>query len=265
MDILNKNSADQMILGNCDSCEGLVRIPVNANPNATVKCPRCGETFMLGALLDQLAPAVEFVDPPKKRSWFAGKEPAPEPVSIMDLNSTQPVTRKPGEKFAVSPILSKGAKRKKRRRRSSQRAQTPLSIPKTGKQGVSHNNGEVDIASDVEPSVMIAERITEACKESTAASATPETVRRRQTQLPRTKSSRSGLEMTKVILGAMLAIPVAQMLIWWFAGTDPLGVGPVVGKVAPFIVPTEFREETESDLDKIFDNDFSSDKGEASE
>jgi len=216
---------------------------------------------MLGALLDQLAPAVEFVDPPKKRSWFAGKDPAPKPVSIIDLNSTQPATRKPGEKFAVSPILSKGAKRKKRRRRSSKNAQIPSSPPNTGKQVVGHNNGEVDIATDVEPSVMIAERITEARKESTAAPATPKTVRR-----PRSNSSRSGgLEMTKIILGAILAIPVAQMLVWWFAGTDPMGVGPAVGNVAPFIVPAEFRGEDESDLDKIFDQDVTSDKSETSE
>ena len=59
----------------------------------------------------------------------------------------------------------------------------------------------------------------------------------------------------------MLAIPVAQMLIWWFAGTDPLGLGPKIGSFAPFVVPVEFRQEAENEFDKIFDEDVTSDNG----
>ena len=120
MDPTDKTSADQMIAGNCESCEGLIRIPVNANPNATVMCPRCHESFCLGDVLNKIAPVVEFVDAPERKAiQIAECDKKINFAPVIDIALPQPETRQRGDKFAVSPILSKGAKRKKRRRSSS--------------------------------------------------------------------------------------------------------------------------------------------------
>jgi hypothetical protein len=43
-------------------------------------------------------------------------------------------------------------------------------------------------------------------------------------------------------MGALLALPVAQLIIWWGLGSDPVKIGPPVATLVPFIVPEQFRE-----------------------
>jgi hypothetical protein len=45
-----------------------------------------------------------------------------------------------------------------------------------------------------------------------------------------------------VILGALLALPVAQLIIWWVLSVDPLQLAPAVAKVVPFAVPAKVLE-----------------------
>lgn len=65
-------------------------------------------------------------------------------------------------------------------------------------------------------------------------------VARRASQRQRTvgkSKTKEWVEIAKVILGALLALPVAQLIIWWVLAVDPLQLAPSVAKVVPFAVP----------------------------
>ncbi len=52
-------------------------------------------------------------------------------------------------------------------------------------------------------------------------------------------------EITKVVGGALLAVPAAQMILWWCVPyawkRDLLGIGPAVSRVVPWVVPAKFQ------------------------
>ncbi len=52
------------------------------------------------------------------------------------------------------------------------------------------------------------------------------------------------IEIAKVVAGGLLALPLAQLILWWLPGKwqrDPLQIGPSVGRVVPWVVPENFR------------------------
>ena len=65
---------------------------------------------------------------------------------------------------------------------------------------------------------------------------------RRSTSRSRSSRNRkSGTEVIKVIIGGLLAIPIAYMLVIWVFRQDPINIGPKIGNAIPFLVPAEFR------------------------
>lgn len=48
-------------------------------------------------------------------------------------------------------------------------------------------------------------------------------------------------EWLKVVLGAVLAIPIAQLILWWVFAADPLHLAASVSRVAPALVPPALR------------------------
>jgi hypothetical protein len=61
---------------------------------------------------------------------------------------------------------------------------------------------------------------------------------------PKKKSKNPMFEMVKVILGGLIALPLAQLILWWAVpgGRDPVNIGPSISKLAPFIVPEKFHD-----------------------
>ena len=55
--------------------------------------------------------------------------------------------------------------------------------------------------------------------------------------------------MVKVILGGILAIPIAYLIVLWVFKQDPLSVGPKVGNIAPFMVPAALRDSEPEEAD----------------
>ena len=49
------------------------------------------------------------------------------------------------------------------------------------------------------------------------------------------------MEIIKIAIGGLLAFPIAYLMVLWFFGQDPLQIGPVIGNIAPFVVPAELR------------------------
>ena len=54
-----------------------------------------------------------------------------------------------------------------------------------------------------------------------------------------------------VVLGGLMSLPVAQLMIWWILGSDPLGFAPEVSKVVPFVVPSDLREAEPAETDSV--------------
>jgi hypothetical protein len=52
-------------------------------------------------------------------------------------------------------------------------------------------------------------------------------------------------EITKIVGGALLAVPAAQIILWWCVPyawkRDLLGIGPAVSRVVPWVVPAKFQ------------------------
>ncbi len=59
-------------------------------------------------------------------------------------------------------------------------------------------------------------------------------------------------EMAKIIGGAILAVPAAQIILWWFVPydwkRDLLGIGPSMSRVVPWIVPQKFRDSFDEEI-----------------
>ncbi len=59
------------------------------------------------------------------------------------------------------------------------------------------------------------------------------------------RQKNSTVEVLKIVAGGLLAIPAAQLILWWFVPSDwkrdLLGIGPAVSRVVPWIVPQKFR------------------------
>ena len=111
------------------------------------------------------------------------------------------------EKLTVPDVLKNGAKRRKRVHREPQ---TELTI------------GEAVEDSQAEPAI--------------------EKPRIRSRHRSISRKNRKLIEVAKIVMGALLALPVAQLIIWWGLGSDPIQIGPSVGKAAPFLVPQKLRE-----------------------
>jgi hypothetical protein len=65
--------------------------------------------------------------------------------------------------------------------------------------------------------------------------------RRRRSRKPKTKFTRG--DFVKVILGALFAFPVAQLILWWGFHKDPFKLGKPVAQAIPLLVPRELRGE----------------------
>jgi len=61
----------------------------------------------------------------------------------------------------------------------------------------------------------------------------------------RPKKKKSFLRpLISCLLAGVMAIPLAQIVLWWLPGSwsrDPLGLGPAVGKYAPWAIPEKFH------------------------
>ena len=57
----------------------------------------------------------------------------------------------------------------------------------------------------------------------------------------------SKLEYIMIGIGMLLAIPMLHLVMWWFAGVDPLGLAKPTSYVVPFIVPNELQAKVGTD------------------
>jgi hypothetical protein len=85
----------------------------------------------------------------------------------------------------------------------------------------------------------------------------PERTESYRAEASRGAQKKPGWELFKIVAGALLALPLAQLILWWLPGTwqrDPFRLGPATGRVLPWIVPSNYRNDGSS---AAFDGDES--------
>lgn len=237
------------VIGNCPSCDGLVRVPMDAQLESLVRCPHCKGTFAISAVLEQI-PELEIVENAKPE----------KPVPLVDrvlLNENESDRKK----FVVPTQLIKGAKRHRGRRNRGVNVETlqprprPSYIVKSDENSVQDPNDEnnssfaVTIEPDKTMEVSGASRSHRSSSHSGSSGRPMQKVRvhssqrhRRLKPIPRSAT----VEAFKIAFGGLLAFPIAYLILLWGIGQDPLSIAPALGRTMPFIVPKSMRPKTEA-------------------
>lgn len=212
MDNLNQASPDSSILGNCLSCQGLVRVPVKSSADSKVRCPHCSNEYRLSEILDESVPALEIIDDAQQPVAIAPVIEAPEPFQK--------------EVFVVPPQLIDGAKRKRRKRKDQ-----------------SEGDSDSRRAAASRPS----SREERRSRKRSRSNSKPESRSRGQKRT--SKSPRNpAIEFIKVVVGGLMAIPIAYAIVLWAFNKDPLNVGPQISEYVPIVIPADFQVDPKSDL-----------------
>lgn len=251
-----------------------MRIPLAADPNSTVRCPRCQETFSLQVILEKAAPPLEVVD-----------QPVVVTPDTPDLPEVEVGTYDPDSgRFEVPSIIQHNTKFKKRRRKEKEKHPRHDETWKKRSEVLAEKlNAELDDQLvGVDPATQIVESqspvdsfsgpaISTETGQTQSGKGKPQSDsgsrreqeyerRRRKASSAKKKQTRSDsaapakrskskqpsptFEFVKIVVGALLALPVAQLMIWWVVQSDPLGIGPEVSRTVPFVVPEKFRDQT---------------------
>jgi len=63
------------------------------------------------------------------------------------------------------------------------------------------------------------------------------------------------IEAIKILVGGLLAAPIAYLLLMWVFSRDPLGLVPTLNAVAPAIVPDKLNVSDQDDLPPSVNDD----------
>ncbi len=69
--------------------------------------------------------------------------------------------------------------------------------------------------------------------------------KRRRSKKRKSYEPATGSEIIKIIFGGILALPIAQLILWWGFQQDPLQLAEPVSKVIPLIVPPKMQAKPE--------------------
>jgi|GEM_PF-1153906 len=200
------------IITTCPDCGAFVKLPACVNIEAMVQCPTCNDRYPVRALLPDLIPELIVVRGDGELS------PKPDMVQVgatETANQLELVASVPSL-LEVPDILRNGSRRRRR---------------KSGKPGVESPNSE---ATRLRRSDADRKQKRKSQRNRTSHAWAEESKRSVKPRVP-------AVEFAKVVMGALLALPVAQIIIWWMIGLDPLHVAPTVSRIAPFIVPAKLR------------------------
>ena len=214
MDTPSQASPDSSILGNCLSCEGLVRVPVTSAADSKVRCPHCSKEYRLNEILDDSVPVLEIVE--------ETSEPFSAPLELEEPTVIQQ------DVFVVPPQLAEGARRRRKRRSGSE-----------------HSDGSSD--SRRQNGGRGASREDKRSRKRSRSERNSQHSLRGQTRTSRTVKN-PAIEFVKVVAGGLLAIPIAYAIVLWAFNKDPLNVGPKISEYVPVVIPADFQLDLKSGL-----------------
>ena len=260
-----------MILGNCISCNGLMRVPVTTDVSNVACCPHCNGRFPVQQLIASAIPAAEIIQGEVAEDYTPVVDRVREPV---DENAV-----KPRVKFEVPKQIYNGAKHRRRRRRSRgsderkeqalkeversnparpkiKVASVPVATTQSAPEAGSADGkvvGEVPRESSRSRSSSSSESSSSDSRSSRSRSRSRSSTRR-----PEEEEADSAIEWLKIGVGGFIAFPLAYLGLMWIAGLDPFGIAPTIHKVVPFVVPSRFTDDDTlpefDDLDSELDD-----------
>ncbi len=273
-----------MILGNCISCNGLMRVPVTTDVSHVACCPHCDKRFPVQQLIAEAIPAAEIIEGEVAQDYTPAVDRVREPV---DENVVKPRTR-----FEVPKQIYNGAKHRRRRRRRSRSSDerkeqamkdndrgrstrpkiNPSSVPLAATQAAPDQAVPTSEKSDTKAidEVPVDSSGSRSSSSRSSSSSSPSSESRssesrssRNRSSSRRSSSRdqqeeeepdSAVEWLKIGAGGFIAFPLAYLGLLWIAGLDPFGLAPTIHNVVPFVVPSSFVEDDTLPLGSEFDD-----------
>jgi hypothetical protein len=193
----------------CPKCAEKVTLPPQTPPAARVRCPLCGENYLLEEAMSALPPMLEVLELPEGYL----------PASDVDISTAA---------FLATPD------------------RPALLDDDMGEFKLEAPEGGVAVADD-DLAATFDEwgptRSTAAIHEPDTVATPQELI---QTPLRRKKKQVNPLfHVIGIVMGGVLAIPAALMILLWLPGSwrrDIVPIGPWLGEHAPFLAPADFRK-----------------------
>jgi hypothetical protein len=204
----------------CPKCAEKVTLPPKTPPAAKVRCPLCGENYLLEEAMATMPPMLEVLELPE------GYQPATE----VDISTAAFLAT--ADRPAV--MDDDGGELK---------LEDPAGGVAVADDELKPTYDEWGPTRSTEPTYEV--------EESPAVSAAITPRELVQTPLRRKKKQINPLfHIIGIVGGGVVAIPVALLILLWLPGSlrrDPLSIGKQIGEYAPFLVPADFRPDAVDD------------------
>lgn len=243
---------------NCLQCEGIIRIPITIRPDSAVSCPHCNTQFDLIAYLDQI-PEVSVSEGGSQELGSASVSDSDE----LQIDTDEGIEKQDG-KYIVPPQIAAGMRKRRRRRRRSSSESSSQSTPSSKSSSSSSSGSSSSAAHLSEAEELEKERREErarrgreklqqqreaaALRESAALQEGAQRSRRSGSSKRSTPARNPVLEAAKIIVGGLLAAPIAYLLLMWVFSRDPLSLRHAIHDYAPFLVPSKLSPDNGESL-----------------
>ncbi len=199
-----------MNIVDCPRCHKASRVPISASENATVQCPHCDEEYALSQTGIELPPELIILSDPSPVLKAADSQGAESQVEASEVTRVELVVDhedEPEYGLVGEPMnATVGAE-----------TESKGTLP-------AFDFAEASAPqSDRGPNYQI---VTPGGESESGSS----------------RSKRSGIgQVIGVICGGALALPLAQICLWWIFAEDPVELGPSISQYVPIVVPQQFR------------------------
>ena len=209
-----------MTIATCPRCQDEVTIPQGAGEESRVACPLCREEFLLIEVMQELPPALILLDGP------VATETSNEETSNEDASDEDASDENASDDSATETV----------------KIEISEAEPGDEVDSADTSESESDDESDSEDSseAVGSFNFGDSMESPATGSSSIRPIRG-----PSRKSENPMWTMIKVVLGGMLAIPLAQLILWWLPGSwsrDPMKMGPKASQYAPFLVPKQYHD-----------------------
>lgn len=200
----------------CPKCTEKVSLPPKTPPAAKVRCPLCGENYLLSEAMDTLPPMLEVLELPE------GYSPISDDVDIS------------AAAFLASP--DRAPPRDEENEGELKLEGTGAAVATAEEEGLTPRYDAWGPTSSSESAHEVAEISPK--RESLA----PGALRKKKPQI------NPVFHIFGIVMGGVVAIPAALMILLWLPGSlhrDPMEIGPWLAKNAPFLAPAKFHSTTD--------------------
>lgn len=222
-----------MLSISCPKCEKQVTLPPAARAESRVRCPLCSEEYTLECVFADLPPLLELLDAPSANGSPAAEETAEKTEEQADEHA--------GEAVDESS-------------ESSKRGMFDFGEAAPGAQTLDGDDLAVADAEDVAPKTSSFDFGDDSTPQ--AAGVAGGKTAMRTTARPAKKKASPMKSIIGIVIGGLVAAPIAQMILWWLPGGwareqhDPLNLAPKLPGFVAFLAPASLRNADEAPINE---------------